>query len=96
MALFLAVLSGCVTSAFWGNEFTQTAESDEYTLKITYGGIVPPQIYSDEAVDEKTRPKIESEAQKYLAARPQYSEYEILSFERDRVLSSMTYTVKFK
>lgn len=78
-----------------GNKFEKTEDADIYTLKVGYGAAIPAGLVDDNSVDTKTRIIVEREAEKFVASRAEYNNYEIIDYDRDRLITYMTYRVKF-
>jgi hypothetical protein len=91
LVMFLATLSGCITTtSLYGNTF-QPVGDDVYTLKVMYGG----NEFRTEGIDKKARQVVLSEAKKFIETEDEYSSYEIVEFKRVLVPSYLLYRVKF-
>jgi len=90
--VLIIFVSGCVTTALYGNKFEPLSD-DKYTLEIMFGGLP---ITSEKEIELKTRGVLETEAEKFIALNNMYTSYEIISYERASVPSAIVYTVQFK
>jgi len=89
----IALLSGCATTALYGNKFQPVGVgNDMYTLKIYFGA---PAAYSQTEIEHSTDARLKAEAEKFIESNDAYIDFLVIRSQNDMTNRYYIYTVQF-